>query len=397
MGLVIKMLPKKAHVMTGGVAATAHTAVKGFEPELPKEVWCGGIFADKLDTPDAKLKMREAEIEQMLSEGRLVLDTRRGGGEVVADRLHLDGNDFVSSPFFELLNELEPGVHRALAVQVISEHPIGGKTEHGIFYWLRPSPVIDCILFPRTKTCADIQRKRWDKIDRFTSVGLPLAWGGGVAFCQPAYIDAGKIEGHHYWWTRQGPGVTSVYASADLVRNAIGGSSKAQTDPLARSRSLQYRLSGKVGLVRRHARSNPEIEEEQHEQSERDHEWPELDRRRQGRRRRFRRFLRHRAARLKPEIEEEQDEQRQRNKQRPDLQRGCWRHWWRGRCRRLDGEGRQIARAAAKAAGGLHDHRVRAPLGDRARYPGAVALRACRPGKNWLGHAPNLFSGSRGV
>jgi hypothetical protein len=206
MGLVIKMRPQKAHVMTGGVAATACSAIKGFEPELPKEIWFGGICADKLSTPDAKLKMRDPEIQEILSKGHLVLDTRRHAGEAVADRLHLGGNDFISSAFYELLNELEPGAHRAFAVQVVSPDPIGGKTEHGIFYWLRPPPIIDCILFPRTKTLADMHREPWDKIDRFTSVGLPLTWGGGVAFSQPAYIDAAKIEGHHYWWTRQGPG-----------------------------------------------------------------------------------------------------------------------------------------------------------------------------------------------
>ena len=28
-------------------------------------------------------------------------------------------------------------------------------------------------------------------------------WGGGISFRQPIYIDASKVEGHHFWGTLQ--------------------------------------------------------------------------------------------------------------------------------------------------------------------------------------------------
>lgn len=123
---IIPMLPKKAHVMTFGDIGTAHSYIQGFEPELPKKIWFVGVSSDRVEMPDAVM-------EEILRKGRLVLNTQCDIGECVADYIRLGGNEFVSRGFRELLEEFEPGVHRAFAVRVVSKLPIGGKTEHGIF------------------------------------------------------------------------------------------------------------------------------------------------------------------------------------------------------------------------------------------------------------------------
>ncbi len=199
MGKIVNLCPHKAHVMTSGDSKNAHCAIEGFEPELPKNVWYKGVSADEPEQPDA-------EVQKLVDKGHLVLNTRNGIGTFVGDHLCLGANHFFSPTLRNLVEEFEPGVQRYFEVQVVSRVPIGGKTEHGTYYWLRPPPIIDCVLYPQTKTRADVKGNPWQRVDAYSSTGVPFQWGGGVAFSQPAYIDGAKIEGHHFWMTRQGPG-----------------------------------------------------------------------------------------------------------------------------------------------------------------------------------------------
>ncbi|MEQ8825036.1 MAG: hypothetical protein RIC14_11745 [Filomicrobium sp.] len=164
----------------------AANATHGFEPELDRQL----AAQIRLGTQPHI----DAEIQSVLNMRSLLVNGE--GATQVADVLLAYGT-FFSPRLRSLIDELEPNVHHFFEVNVISKEQLGGKTDHGLYYWLRPPPLIDCLLFPETKTAADIQGKTWTK-------NAVREWGGGVARSKPGFIDREKVEGHHFWRTQTG-------------------------------------------------------------------------------------------------------------------------------------------------------------------------------------------------
>ena len=105
---------------------------------------------------------------------------------------------FFSPALRALIDELEPGVHRYFEVNIATDMPVNGKTDHGVYCLLRDPPVIDCLLFPETQTRKGRKGIPWSKEDD-QKVG---GWGAGIE--EPAFIDKQKVEGHHMWLTKTG-------------------------------------------------------------------------------------------------------------------------------------------------------------------------------------------------
>lgn len=166
----------------------AATATLGFEPELDRQL-SAQINLDMQPTSDGKT-------QEILADHSLVVNGRNK--TQIADVLLTYGT-FFSPRLRSLIDEMEPGVHRYFEVKVISKAPLGDNTNHGTYYWVRPPPLIDCLLFPETKTAADIQGKSWAKDAR--------EWGGGIARSKPGFVDGVKVAGHHFWRTQTGSGI----------------------------------------------------------------------------------------------------------------------------------------------------------------------------------------------
>ena len=203
MGEIVDFPHKRAYSMQLGMTEGTLSTVRCFEPELPDELWFGGISKDRT-------QRTEQEVQELLSQGYLYLRGSTSPTIHVADRAGSNTQIIVSRAFRDLLEELEPNVHRFFDVRVKDYEPIGAGVDHGIFYWMRPPPIIDCFLFPQTKTIADIQGMIWSKK---TSPG---EWGGGIAVSRPAYVDGEKIRGHHFWASRTKDGSVSMFGGGAL-------------------------------------------------------------------------------------------------------------------------------------------------------------------------------------
>lgn len=181
------------HMMDWEVTAAA-TATLGLVPELDRQL-VAQIGADMQPYSDE-------ETQSILNAHSLVVND--DGATEVADVLLTYGT-FFSPRLRALIEELEPGVHRYFEINVISKVPLGGKTNHGTYYWLRPPPLMDCLLFPETNTIADAQGVPWSK-DETTRM-----WGGGPARSKPGYVDKSIVNGRHFWRTKTGAHHTSWF------------------------------------------------------------------------------------------------------------------------------------------------------------------------------------------
>ena len=124
------------------------------------------------------------------------------------------GPFIISEKIKEYLEDHEPGVHQFSPIQICSEKPIHGKTDHGLHWLLRAPPLIDCLLIEGTIFKHDIQGIPWPHKKTDTNY-----WGGGLPGNDyPCFFERGLIEGHHLWRFAVGSTHTK-YACSDKFWN----------------------------------------------------------------------------------------------------------------------------------------------------------------------------------
>lgn len=110
--------------------------------------------------------------------------------------------------FRDWLEELEPGRHQFLPLQLRSTRPFKGTMDHGTYYLIVRPPCVEALIAEGTEFANRIVGKAGIKADG----SYLLAFGEGA--CN---LDRKAVEGHHFWRLRDGPGWQHM-CSADLWR-----------------------------------------------------------------------------------------------------------------------------------------------------------------------------------
>jgi len=173
----------------GGNVNDGSAVSREFEPEIDRVVKAS---LNGLDTVPADIL---AQVPRKL---RIGPPLRGEGG--VPDIISWSIGPFVLSPRVQqMLEELEPGVHKYIPLEFISEQAIEGQTAHGIFYLLHSVPVVDAINIDKTHFARGYGRAGYE-------AGKDGVGGISSNPDNACVVFADRIQGHHLWRLPRFPG-----------------------------------------------------------------------------------------------------------------------------------------------------------------------------------------------
>lgn len=196
---------KDAYVLLGSLIGGNPKGFFQFEPEIPS------LTQAKL----ARDLLSEAEIAALPRRPKMIVEARFGGTkEIPAVFGFLTRLLFVKLKIRDVLENLEPGVHRFLPINLHSTVEIAGRTEHGEHYILLPPPLVDCLVVAETDFWMGYGIEGW--IQGENGIG-----GGGLSPTEGkrCTLRRSEIEGRHLWRTKVGE--SSEYTCSDRFWDAV--------------------------------------------------------------------------------------------------------------------------------------------------------------------------------
>lgn len=106
---------------------------------------------------------------------------------------------FLTPRIKDVLEDLEPGVHRFLPIDLCSTVEIAGRTEHGEHYILLPPPLVDCLVIAETDFSKGYGIEGWMRGNNGKGGGTLSSTEG-----KRCTLLRSEIEGRHLWRTKVG-------------------------------------------------------------------------------------------------------------------------------------------------------------------------------------------------
>ncbi len=161
-----------------------------FDPEMPTSLQAG-LSLDLLSA---------TEIDALPLRPRLIVRSPFGGTtEIPAVFGSLTMLIFLAPRIRNLLEGLEPGVHRFLPIDLHSTVEIAGRTEHGEHYILLPPPLVDCLVIAETDFTKGYGIEVWMRGNGGKGGGTLSSTEG-----KRCTLRRSEIEGRHLWRTKVG-------------------------------------------------------------------------------------------------------------------------------------------------------------------------------------------------
>lgn len=181
---------KDAYVLHGSLIGGNPKGFFQFEPEIPS------LTQVKL----SRDMLSEAETAALPTRPRMIVEARFGGTEgIPAVFGFLTRLLFGNLKFRDLLENLEPGVHRFLPIDLHSTVEIAGRTEHGEHYILLPPPLVDCLVVAETDFAKGYGIEGWMRGNGGKGGGTLSSTEG-----KRCTLRRSEIEGRHLWRTKVG-------------------------------------------------------------------------------------------------------------------------------------------------------------------------------------------------
>ncbi|WP_428696759.1 imm11 family protein [Stappia sp.] len=196
---------KDAYVLRHSLVGGNPKGFFPFEPEIDERTQAR-LSGDMLS---------DAEIAALPRQPRMIIEARFGGTTgIPAVFGFLAALLFITPKIRDLLENLEPGVHRFLPIDLHSTVEIAGRTEHGEHYILLPPPLVDCLVVAETDFWMGYGIEGW--IQGENGIG-----GGGLSPTEGkrCTLRRSEIEGRHLWRTKVGE--SSEYTCSDRFWDAV--------------------------------------------------------------------------------------------------------------------------------------------------------------------------------
>ncbi len=140
------------------------------------------------------------EIAALPARPKMMVEARFGGTTgIPAVFGFLSRLQFISPRIRDVLEDLEPGVHRFLPIDLCSTIEIAGRTEHGEHYILLPPPLVDCLVIAETDFSKGYGIEGWMRGNNGKGGGTLSSTEG-----KRCTLLRSEIEGRHLWRTRVG-------------------------------------------------------------------------------------------------------------------------------------------------------------------------------------------------